>query len=347
MPARTPKALRNAFARAGRRRETQLRRREARLVAPTWLMAAATSTVAGIAIYGVFFTSIPEALIRQLRSEVVIARVEVAEVREQKRKLEEDLAGFETQIANERAQLVALKEQRDDYLLEVWTLSTRSFAEAVRSELAEISTDDRQRVVDYLDIKAWKPKEIEWQEKIDILRAREALAKSSATLQELVLETIKAVREKLAEQPSALSFLTLRSRFRERNCKDCDAELKSARSTTLEVLDAYLQDFEESEFFDQSGPHTTLKAIVASVMTQDHLARLLPDAQRRFREIVDLFAERRTAALSAPLDYRLSPGTKTETQQHEIEDNDERLRESQQHINALETKLFDGAPIGD
>lgn len=85
-------------------------------LAVTAIQALAGWTVAGLAIWGVLFTSLPESIIRHLRADATDAREELIEVRSARNRAAQDVERLKEEQAQLQSDIQRLSSERERYL---------------------------------------------------------------------------------------------------------------------------------------------------------------------------------------------------------------------------------------
>lgn len=288
----------------------------------TWIMAISTVTVAAVAVYGMFFTSIPEALVRQLRTDVADTKQELISIKQEKASVESELDRLRSLVVEKQNTLEEISKKRDIYLREIWNLVTKSFINAVRNRIKDVRKQERVAATDYLQLKAWRPQEIVWENRI--------LDESEKN------KKVSMLDEKIQEAPPSMLDV-----LRKKYIANASEAVRSM--SDIELLDMRLEKLEDKLFSAQTEDRPTLRSIILDELDNGHMTRLLPDAQERFRKLVISFLEDQQES-TLPLGYWLTPETSPVNNWLEIADRDQRFARAEVILEGLEEKLFAAAP---
>jgi hypothetical protein len=352
MRVRTPKALRKAFARAGRRREAQFRRREGRLVLPTWIMATATLTVAGIAIYGAFFTSIPDAIIRQLQNEADATREELIAVRRQRNSAEELLDIFSSRIEEARVELKELEKQRNVYVRELWELATRDLIQAMRREVREIEIFDHPIVTSYVAAVEWRPKEVEYMGAMLEMFNRWSEASTQVDRNMIYSEMGFASRIFNNERP-LLRYWDMDTNFPTNPRPPMNPFSLQPGENYFYLVDkghaddlfSFIAEVENSRHAKGVGSTITLRERLLDRAGRGVSTRLADKEREHFSLLILEFLNARPSKVSDTLGYRLRIGATPEQLREHIIMVEAQLKDHQKVFLELETYLLERAPV--
>ncbi len=169
-----------------------------------FFQAAGTTAVAAIAIYGVFFTDIPQTLVRQLQTDVADARERLVDLQRERRALAEQNSSARTEAATLREERARLAQEND---------ARRADVARLNSELAMVQTEIEKARVANETLAA------------DATRAKtelEALETLRRDLERQIVE-LRTEREKYQTDALAVAINAIRGRVR--------SELSKVRSS--------------------------------------------------------------------------------------------------------------------
>ncbi len=309
------------------------------------VQAACALVITIIAVWGVFFTDLPEVLIRQLRSDVATAQEELIDVRQQQRAaedryqvssrqlevMEKQLSASEAELREGRAgveklqaqraalesELRTVQEARAVYFRQTYGAVVATLFSSLRSEL-EKARFEAAKAQQYAAYAKWI---VEGERLASLLAEEDQAAKDT----EVPCERAQDSRWQAwtQELPSAWSYVyqgfttNIASRFNLHF---------SGSSTTRPEAQYRAEDLayarrELAGFLPQSdgrkSPHNTARAVVQQTLDGTPVELLLPiDREQLKRKITEFLAEEATS-VDRPVRVRVPEGASAKVVAHE------------------------------
>lgn len=294
--------------------------------------------LAALAVYGIFFTSLPEQLRRQYQADIADAREQLTELRQERSKLSDQIAaakdevqqlqaqqiGLKNQISSVTEQLTAIQDQKAQLEKEILALQKQRklyrgytastflafFGIQVNEDLDKLKKD-LAVAGDIIEVPKWFSAEMSFEQSIQNLSAQ---------------ARVEAIRRHLSQGDIAETERKLRIGAFSRSLtkEDIDAYVKQARQRTIHVA--------------QEGPITG-RSLIDKYFTRERFAALYENDWKDLKLRMDAFEKRHADVLDRSLRVIISENSSTD----EVSD---QIRVTTENFDAF-SKLMDKSLIDE
>ena len=267
-----------------------------------------------LALYGIFFTTLPEKIVAQLRTDVSDAREQLVDLRKERRTLEADLNNLQGKLTEAQAQVEAktreltiledksaslsgqmrkILGERGKYFGSIYQFVLEDFVRSIRARIYDL----RQSALQARELVKYKT----WLED-----GRHAFG--PADQRPGARASMKAIDQWAAwrkNEPEIWLYTHLDQEWRSRIL---DQEHNNSLQTDLEEHQRYLDDFERAV----SGPGSAAtigSSVIDGAISAAHLERLTEQDRDVFTRRISKFLEPERTALAEPLSISLPAGS--------------------------------------